>query len=960
MLYTTYFQDHKKKKLHVHYYDNTNNRKTKAFDLNSFTYYTANKSDKGAFKDIWGQTYDKQVVPFNQIKGIRQSIKEMKNIEKNAELFMNSDRKISRLFNAMGDISGSIYNANIGIFDIETRISDDSLDTTNAPSPIVSIALHIIKEDLTYLFAYHKDTKYVKLDKCKIIACRDESDMIMKFIDTYLNKKIDILSGWNCLSRHKNPTGSYDIPYMYNRMINLGLNPKTMSPYNIVDIQPKTTKDGITFDTYFIRGIQILDYMDLYFYMTKKELKRYSLDYVSYLVLKKNKVDYDGNLNDLYDDDIQKFLYYNSVDCTLIAEMDRKLGYFQSYCATGWKSDTNFEEVVNTNIFIENFFHKAFTKRGFVIKDTDTSNRMKEFFEGAYVYANVKPHKYGVNNDFNSMYPWLMIMFNISPETKVLEHEIEAKGYTLDDLIRTPLKGIYYVKPSIKKGIVPDILEELYNERLSIKAKMEEAKLNGDEELAKIYDSEQLVVKIILNSTYGYFGFYKAKYYDLDNARVITTLGQDLIKYSRDFIVDYLANAHTNEELKQEFGNINKITGRFEADIIEFENDVKGIETKSELFRRARQFKEVLDNKDDFEKEIIKIEEQNLSLDISKKELLNTSQIVDKPDVLMLIDTDSCYMQLSNIMIDVKNNNWCGLTKDLILNKKTGEKLIYSDSNEEEKETIEFVNFANKFYDIFDVYVDEKLNEWGASFNTKNLMVFGREKYMRQLISIAKKKYIMDVAWDDGKIVSNFNLKYKGFELTKTDTTIYAKEKITDLIKVIFDGVKNSDKTTIINGIEQNAGLVEIIQTLYDMRQTFKYEDINKISMFGKVSKYKKYIEYDEEAGIEVFKSRTNSRLKASMYHNRFMKDNGLLSKYRRIEDGYKVNVMFIVNNTTYNTDRIAWSGEFPEIYYDYFDFDYNLLFDKTVVPIVKRITDVLKWDLNFDILNEDNIFNAF
>jgi DNA polymerase elongation subunit (family B) len=170
----------------------------------------------------------------------------------------------------------------------------------------------------------------------------------------------------------------------------------------------------------------------------------------------------------------------------------------------------------------------------------------KEEYPGAFVYSVPGFYKIEVSYDYRSLYPSIMMTFNISPETKV----IKPIDYVLTEeekkvLIRSPWTHngqyqVFYRKDV--EGIVPQVTRKLFNGRAELKIKKKQAEKDGNEELMNIYDMMQKVYKVLGNSLYGLLGTPFFAFYDIDNAASITGYGQRLIKYTCKHLAEYINN----------------------------------------------------------------------------------------------------------------------------------------------------------------------------------------------------------------------------------------------------------------------------------------------------------------------------------------------------------------------------------------------------------------------------------
>jgi len=393
--------------------------------------------------------------------------------------------------------------------------------------------------------------------------CIDERHLFVQFLE-YLEKDYpDILSGWN--------SEGFDIPYIINRMEKiLGVEyVNRLSPLGNVFFRMMRGNFGQEKKRYFIEGIACLDYLDIYKRFCFKLRESYKLDAIGELELGQNKVDYGGiSLASLSETDWEKFIDYNIQDVNLLVRLEEKLQYLPLLRMLSYVGLTTLESAMGAIQVINGALCIRARKRGeiistFIRSDTEGKN------PGAYV-AEPKSgfKKYIVSFDANSLYPNVMISLNTSPETKIgkvdtvddkiiIQH-VSGKQFSLekpafakflkDEECSLSKAGILFSQK--KKGIIPEFLEYHYNQRVLIKEKLFKAKqkLKKDPDNIDLkyeverLNTEQMVIKILVNSCYGYMGNKRAPIGDDDIASSVTLTGQAVIKQSNEIIKEYMRN----------------------------------------------------------------------------------------------------------------------------------------------------------------------------------------------------------------------------------------------------------------------------------------------------------------------------------------------------------------------------------------------------------------------------------
>jgi len=445
-------------------------------------------------------------------------------------------------------------------FDIETERDENGYSTAEeARARITSIAYYDkAGQDRRVLLLDEErrlNNKGFEGDGYVVEIFTSEAAMLTRFINAFAEIQPTVISGWN--------TDNYDIPYLVNRIKKiLGAQAlKKLSPAGIVEWSKSRER-------YKIFGVSSLDYLTLYKKFTYTELPNYRLDTVAKFELGRGKVEYDGDLNQLFATDIHKFIEYNMVDVNLVYDLDDKLQLIPLARTICHKGHVPYEDVYYASKYLDGAAIVDLKRNGLV-----APNKRFRFIEeeteadalaGAYVMPPVPGlYKWIYDLDLTSLYPSIIMSLNISPETKVgviqnWDEECllrpDATQVTFTDGtyaqdIRTWLTDNAYTVASNGavyrtdiKGFLPTILEKWFDERVEFKDKRDEYEVGT--EMYKFYDALQLTQKVLLNSFYGVLGLKTFRFHDLDNAGAITATGQSVIKFSAKVI-----NAHYAKEI---------------------------------------------------------------------------------------------------------------------------------------------------------------------------------------------------------------------------------------------------------------------------------------------------------------------------------------------------------------------------------------------------------------------------
>ena len=450
-------------------------------------------------------------------------------------------------------------------FDIEVEVTEGFPDVQKAQNPITSIALYDCTTEtyFTYCFDPHKRIEdYTKGDEV-VEFYETEYEMLNKFFQKYLEIRPTILSGWN--------SEFFDIPYLYNRAVRV-LGPELanlLSPISQVIYSEYKKKHTIA-------GVSSLDYLQLYRQFTFTQQSSYRLDYIGEVEVGMKKGEYEGTLNDLYDNDLQTFIDYNIRDVRILVELDKKLDFIEIARGIAHLGHVPYEDINMSSRWLEGAILVYLKKIGVVAPNKPP--RPKKFsddkFTGAYVQEpQAGKHKWVYDLDITSMYPSVIRSLNVSPETKIGKvtgwneeefiNKSKEKTYTMlnknnkemgkmtkqelqkyfdEASVSISSNGIIY--RTDKQGLIPALLEKWFNERVEMRKLVKKFNEQGDTERENYFDRRQHIQKIVLNSLYGVLGLPVFRFYDLDNAEATTTTGQQLIKFSKK-----ITNHFYNKEL---------------------------------------------------------------------------------------------------------------------------------------------------------------------------------------------------------------------------------------------------------------------------------------------------------------------------------------------------------------------------------------------------------------------------
>jgi DNA polymerase elongation subunit (family B) len=374
-----------------------------------------------------------------------------------------------------------------------------------------------------------------------------EQEMLTDFHKWWTENTPDIVTGWNC--------NLYDIPYICRRIERVLGDKwmKSLSPWNKVNMREVYIK-GRRNLSYDILGVSILDYLDLYQKFTYSNQESYRLDHIAFVELDQRKLDHSEfeNFKDFYTSDWQKFVEYNVHDVELVDRLEKKMKLLELAVTMAFDAKVNFEDVYSQVRMWDTLIYNYLKERKICVPPKQESSKSDKY-AGAYVKEPVPgQYEWVVSFDLNSLYPHLIMQYNISPETLV---EQRKPGVTVDKLLNEELSidgnyclcanGAQYRKDI--HGFLPEMMQKIYDERKIYKKKMLAAKQKleetGDVRLKddiSAFNNIQMARKIQLNSAYGAIGNQYFRYYNLANAEAITLSGQLSIRWIENKMNDYL------------------------------------------------------------------------------------------------------------------------------------------------------------------------------------------------------------------------------------------------------------------------------------------------------------------------------------------------------------------------------------------------------------------------------------
>jgi len=471
-----------------------------------------------------------------------------------------------------GKIEFDRNKINVTTIDIEVQSDDGFPQPEDAAYPITAICLKNNIDNTYYVWGcgdYDVKKTLMKTNRVIYKQFENESLLLHDFLEHWSKESNtpDVLTGWN--------VRFFDLPYIVNRIKRLigeeqiyKLSPwgKSLKGHAFQDDRP-SSKFGREQAGYRIQGISVIDYLELFqkFGYSYGPQETYKLDHIANVVLGEKKLSYDEyhDLFSLYKHNYQKFIDYNIKDVELVDRLEDKLGLITLAVTMAYQAGVNYTDTFGTTAIWDSIIYRQLNDKKVAIPFAE--DKHKTMYPGGYVKdPHVGMHEWVTSFDLNSLYPSIIMQYNMSPETIAngMTEQVNVDGLLLDNKpVRTKdmalaANGQYF--RTDKKGILPEIIDEMYTERVEIKNAMIQAQQqlqlidkNDKQELYKIErdiainENRQMAIKILLNSLYGALGNRYFRFFDQRIAEAITLTGQLTIRWA-----EYSINTYLNKVLQ--------------------------------------------------------------------------------------------------------------------------------------------------------------------------------------------------------------------------------------------------------------------------------------------------------------------------------------------------------------------------------------------------------------------------
>ena len=769
--------------------------------------------------------------------------------------------------------------------DIENMMQDGKPDPEKADKPITVIGVCCPNDTIMVLSAGKNLTqKQIGEIQTQIDDHFKQVNRKFKFVFRCFNKEYDLLyfflknlvpnmamiTGWN--------VEDYDWRYIINRAKQLEIDIEISSPtHRMSDKTERPTHVGL------------IDYLKAYKKWTWNSNENYKLDYIGEKLCGIKKVQHSEYLDDMWNNNFQKYVYYNAIDCGLVKLIHEKCNALTCGITTAWLGHIRAMDCFSTTYIPENLLRIKFAEQGRVLAVSPKPKKKGdgEKYEGAFVKQPIPGlHKYCTCNDYASLYPSLMRQFNIGPETLVtmlpendeeLKQQWRDKGYIVcasgavyekeDGNLKKIITDLYFKRKAYKKTSFKytqcyyDLKDLMHNgaSQADIEDYMKKNDLGdmigSDMESvltfcttqADIYNNYQLGTKVVINGIYGAFGFVGFYFYNKNIAESVTKQGKHAILNAEKLMNLWAQKAwhldtktHQKMGIKYTRGNPldGNITVYIDTDSIYASYDTVVNSTdwfKHDVWRLTKI------NKSNDQKEFVYVSSGGYPTEDEAKEYFDVNSI------------DITKYEWEIDKIEPSAREFC-LTLDRVFMK----------------------DFLKKIHD-----------EYAKKQGTPNILDFELEAYNEAGIWLAKKKYVKNTTWTEPNVYYDSCTKIKptGIEIAQTSSSTWVKKQMTDLIKWIFR--------------QENFTIEGFVKQLKAVKKEFMMQNYETISVNKGMNKYGEYV-LDDTKEIELLQKAMVTVQGAAFYNYLLNNSEKYKKKYTTLIDSDKLCVLYIKPNKKY------------------------------------------------------------
>lgn len=691
---------------------------------------------------------------------------------------------------------------------------------------------------------------------------KSEYDLLYFFF-SMLIPKMAMMTGWNF--------EDYDWRYLYNRAKLLGIDPTLASPTRILTGQVDRPAH-----------VGLIDYLKAYKKWTWNSNENYRLDTIGEKLCKIKKVQHSESLDDMLNNNFEKYVYYNAIDCCLVKLIHEACNALTCGLTTAWLGRIKAMDCFSTTYIPENLLRSSFYGEHKVLGvDPFAKKKVGEKYEGAFVKQPIPGlHKYCTCNDYASLYPSLMRQFNIGPETLVtllsetdeaLKQQWRDKGYIVcasgavfqkeDGHLKKIITDLYFKRKAYKKtsfkftqiyydlkdlkhaNASPEEIEDYLNKNdfAGRKASEVDEIMSYCQVQADIYNNFQLGTKVVINGIYGAFGFSGFYFYNPTIAEAVTKQGKNAI-LNAERLINLWANKVWQKDTKTHMAMGIKITDP--------NKDIKPITRYIDTDSIYTSYEDIIKVTDWFDHDVWRLTKINKQNDQKEFEYVSKGGYPTEDDARKYFDVDS---------IDTTKYEW---SIDTI-----------------EPEGREFCLTINRVF--MSNYLKKIHEEYAKKNGTPNILDFELEAYNEAGIWLAKKKYIKNMTWAEPNVYydSCTKIKATGVEIAQTSSSQWVKNQLIDLVKWIFQ--------------QEEFVLDSFVKKLSIVKKQFMLQSPETISVNKGMNKYSEYVLNDTDS-IDMAPKAMITVQGAALYNYILNNNMKFKKRYSTLFDADKLCVLYV------------------------------------------------------------------
>ena len=692
---------------------------------------------------------------------------------------------------------------------------------------------------------------------------KSEYDLLYFFF-SMLIPKMAMMTGWNF--------EDYDWRYLYNRAKLLGIDPTLASPTRILTGQVDRPAH-----------VGLIDYLKAYKKWTWNSNENYRLDTIGEKLCKIKKVQHSESLDDMLNNNFEKYVYYNAIDCCLVKLIHEACNALTCGLTTAWLGRIKAMDCFSTTYIPENLLRSSFYGEHKVLGvDPFAKKKVGEKYEGAFVKQPIPGlHKYCTCNDYASLYPSLMRQFNIGPETLVtllsetdeaLKQQWRDKGYIVcasgavfqkeDGHLKKIITDLYFKRKAYKKtsfkftqiyydlkdlkhaNASPEEIEDYLNKNdfAGRKASEVDEIMSYCQVQADIYNNFQLGTKVVINGINGAFGFSGFYFYNPTIAEAVTKQGKNAI-LNAERLINLWANKVWQKDTKTHMAMGIKITDP--------DKDIKPITRYIDTDSIYTSYEDIIKVTDWFDHDVWRLTKINKQNDQKEFEYVSKGGYPTEDDARKYFDVDS---------IDTTKYEW---SIDTI-----------------EPEGREFCLTINRVF--MSNYLKKIHEEYAKKNGTPNILDFELEAYNEAGIWLAKKKYIKNMTWAEPNVYydSCTKIKATGVEIAQTSSSQWVKNQLIDLVKWIFQ----QEEFVLENFIDKK---------LAPLKKEFMLQSPETISVNKAMNKYSEYV-LSDSGEIELAPKTMITCAGAALYNYILNSNEKFKKRYSTLFDADKLCVLYV------------------------------------------------------------------